>query len=105
MICVCIYIYIMVGNPHPAQIAQFELFELVAVSELYNQFPVERFQATVSQSTVPFAPLTMACCIYVYNLCVYIYIYTHTRISIQIYKPYAGSSHAAAFVLRAPKHK
>ena len=42
-----------VRNPHRAQISQFELFELVLLLRLDKQFPVEQFEATVSQSTVP----------------------------------------------------
>ena len=42
-----------VGNPHRAQIDQFELFELILLLKLDRQLPVERFEATVSQSTVP----------------------------------------------------
>ena len=34
--------------------AQFELFELILLSKLDKPFPVERFEATVSQSAVPF---------------------------------------------------
>ena len=45
-----------VGDPHRAQISQFELFELSILSELDKQFPVEQFEATVSQSTVPSPP-------------------------------------------------
>ena len=47
-----------VGNPHRAQIVQFELFELILLLTLAKQFPVERFEATVSQSTVPSPPVT-----------------------------------------------
>ena len=46
-----------VGNPHRAQISQFELFELILLSKLYKQFPVEQFEATVSRSTAPLPPL------------------------------------------------
>ena len=46
----------VVGNPHRAQISQSELFELTLVSKVSKQFPVERFEATVSQSTVPSPP-------------------------------------------------
>ena len=42
-----------VGNPHRAQVSQFELFELILLLKLDRQLPVERFEATVSQSTVP----------------------------------------------------
>ena len=48
----------MVGNPHRAQISQFELFELFVLSKLDKEFPVEEFEATVSQSAVPSSPLT-----------------------------------------------
>ena len=41
-----------VGNPHGAQKSQFDLFELILLSKLDKQFPVEQFEATVSQSTV-----------------------------------------------------
>ena len=49
-----------VGNPHRAQIWQFELFELVLLLKLDKQLPIERFEATVSQSTVPSPPLRYA---------------------------------------------
>ena len=42
-----------VGNPYRAQISQFELFQLILSSKLNKHFPVERLEATVSQSTVP----------------------------------------------------
>ena len=42
-----------VGNPHRAQIYQIELFELILLLKLYKQLPVEQFEATASQSTVP----------------------------------------------------
>ena len=47
-----------VGNPHRAQNSQFELFELIPSLELDKRFPVEQFEATVSQSTVPSPPLS-----------------------------------------------
>ena len=47
----------MVGNPHRAQIYQFELFELILSLNLDKQLPVEQFEAKVSQSTVPSPPL------------------------------------------------
>ena len=46
-----------VGNPRRAQMYQFELFELILLLKLDKHFPVEQFEATVSQSTVPFPPL------------------------------------------------
>ena len=46
------------GNPHRAQISQFELFELILLLKLEKRFPVEQFEATVSQSKVPSPPLT-----------------------------------------------
>ena len=49
-----------VGNPHRAQICQFELFELLLLLKSDKQFPVEQFEATVSQSTVPSPPLMSA---------------------------------------------
>ena len=42
---------------------QFELFELVPLLKLDKQFPIEQFEATVSQPTVP-SPLlstSLAC--------------------------------------------
>ena len=45
-----------VGNPHRARISQFELFELVLLSKLDKQLPVQQLEATVSQSTVPSPP-------------------------------------------------
>ena len=42
-----------VGNPHRAQIYQFELSELILLLRLDKQFPFEQSEATVSQSTVP----------------------------------------------------
>ena len=56
-----------VGNPRRAQISQFQLrtrfsqfepFELILLLKLDKRFPVEQFEATVSQSTVP-SPLLM----------------------------------------------
>ena len=41
------------GNPHRAQIYQFELFELILCVNLDKQLSIEQFEATVSQSTVP----------------------------------------------------
>ena len=46
-----------VGHPHRTQICQFESFELILLSKSDERFPVERFMATVSQSTVPPPPL------------------------------------------------
>ena len=42
-----------VGNHHRAQFCQFEFFELILLLKLDERFPVEQFEATVSQSTVP----------------------------------------------------
>ena len=47
-----------VGDPYRDEISQFELFELVLLLKLDNQFSVEQFEATGSQSTVPSPPLT-----------------------------------------------
>ena len=49
-----------VGNPHRAQISQFELFELILLSKLDKQLPVERFEATASQPAAPSPPLDPA---------------------------------------------
>ena len=49
----------MVGNPHRAQISRFELVELILLLKSDKQLPVERFEAAVSQSTVPSPPLFM----------------------------------------------
>ena len=49
-----------IGNPHRIQFHQFELFELLLLFKLDKQFPVEQFEATVSQSTVTSPPLTHA---------------------------------------------
>ena len=46
-----------VGKPHRGHISQFELFELILLLKLDGQFPVDQFEATGSQSTVPFPPL------------------------------------------------
>ena len=39
-----------IGNPHRAQIYQFELFELILLLKFDKQFSVEQFEATVSCS-------------------------------------------------------
>ena len=54
-----------VGNPHRAQISRFELRELTLSFRLDKRFPVERFEAAVSQSTVPSPP----------HIYIYIYMY------------------------------
>ena len=48
-----------VGNPHRAQIYRFELFELIPLFKVDKQFPLEQFEAMVSQSTVPCPPLNI----------------------------------------------
>ena len=48
-----------VGNPHRAQIVQFELFKPFLLLKLDELFPVEQFEATVSQSAVPSTPLNL----------------------------------------------
>ena len=48
------------GNPHEAQISQFELFELILSFELDKQLLVEQFEATASQSRAPSPPLSPA---------------------------------------------
>ena len=49
-----------VGNPPRAQTYKFELFELILLLKLDKQFPIEQFEPTVSQSTVPSPPLRNA---------------------------------------------
>ena len=46
-----------VGNPHRAQIHQFELFELILLLNFVKRLHVERLEAAVSQSTAPSPPL------------------------------------------------
>ena len=46
-----------VGNPHRAQTYEFDFFELILLFNLDKRFPVVRFEATLSQSTVPSPPL------------------------------------------------
>ena len=71
-----------VGNLHRAQIVRFELFELVLLLKSDKQFPVEQFEATASQSTVP-SPLLMVMYIYIYiDRCIHIYIYIYVYIHI-----------------------
>ena len=47
-----------VGNPHRAQIYEFEFFELVHLFKIEKQFPVEQFDAAVTRSTVPSLPFS-----------------------------------------------
>ena len=46
-----------VENPPRAQIVQFELFELIPLLKSDEQFSTDRFEPTVSRSTVPSPPL------------------------------------------------
>ena len=60
-----------VGNPGRARISQFDLFELGLLLKLDNQFPVEHFEPTVSQSTssplrIPTAKAETAPCSNIY---------------------------------------
>ena len=41
-----------VGNPHRGQMPKFEFFELFLLFKLGSKLYIERFEATVSQSTV-----------------------------------------------------
>ena len=51
------------GNPHRAQMSQFELFELILLLKLAKQFPAEQFEATVSQnSTLPHVTALLCFC-------------------------------------------
>ena len=49
-----------VKNPHRAQMYRFGFFELIPLLELDKRFPVEQFEAAVSQSTIPSPPLISA---------------------------------------------
>ena len=51
-----------IGNPHRAQVYQFDFFEFILSlkSDIKKQFPVEQFEATVSQSTAPSPPCQRA---------------------------------------------
>ena len=42
-----------VGNTHRTQISQFDIFELILLLKLDKLLPVDQFEATASQSTVP----------------------------------------------------
>ena len=70
------------GNPHRDQISRFELFELILLLRLDKQFPVERFEAAASQSTVPF-PLLRLYYIILYDtiLSIHIYIYIYNTLA------------------------
>ena len=46
-----------VGNPHRAQISQFQLFEFSLLLKLDKRFSIEQFEPTVSQSIVSSPPL------------------------------------------------
>ena len=64
----------MIG-PRRAQISQCELFELIPLLKLNKQFPVEQFEATVSQSTVPspFLIVRRRACVWVHNYVIFPY--------------------------------
>ena len=49
-----------VGNPHRAQIPQFELFEFTMLLKVDKQLYIEQFETTVSDSAVPSHPLRCA---------------------------------------------
>ena len=66
-----------------AQISQFEPFELILLLKLDKQFPVEQFEAAMSQSTVPSPPLKFAC-VYIY-IYIYMYVYVYVYVYIYIY--------------------
>ena len=51
------YIYIYRERERESEISQFELFELILLSKLDERLPVERFEATLSQSALPSPPL------------------------------------------------
>ena len=73
-----------VGNPPRARMSQFELFEFILLLKFGKRFPVERFEATVSQSTAPSPPLPKGAEGVPENT-IYIYIYTQMYIVIYIY--------------------
>ena len=82
----------MVGNPHRAQIFQFELFELILLFNFDKQLPAEQFEAAVSQSTVPFPPRIIVVSIIIISIiiiallvCIYIYIQKEREMYIYIY--------------------
>ena len=62
----------MVGNPHRAQISQFELFELILLLKFDKRFPVEQFEAAASQSAAVPSPLLY------FHSCVHWIIYNNT---------------------------
>ena len=90
-----------VGNPHPAPFCIFELSELIVLFDLDKRFPVEQFEATISQPAVPSSPLlnmivlapllpplSLSLYIYIYmyiHICIYICIYTYMCVYIYIY--------------------
>ena len=74
-----------VGNPHRAQIVQFELCELILLLKFDNKFSIEQFEPTVSQSTVSSPLLLFSWGFIIVHMCIYIYIYTHAYICIYIY--------------------
>ena len=49
--------YFTVGNPHRAQMSQFELFVILLLLKVIKPFSIEQFEATGSQSTVHSPPL------------------------------------------------
>ena len=61
-----------VGNPHRAQISQFELFELILLLKFDKRFPVEQFEAAASQSAAVPSPLLY------FHSCVHWIIYNNT---------------------------
>ena len=92
-----------VGIPHRAQVSQFELFELILFLKLDDQFSIEHFEPTVSQSAISSPPPklaeTVAVCLYrrrrreterqeslhTYHVYIYMYIYMYIYIYIYMY--------------------
>ena len=70
-----------VGNPHRAQIVQFELFELILLLKTRQTAPCRAARGS-SISVSRTLPLLIYVCMYV---CIYIYIYTHMCVHIYIY--------------------
>ena len=93
-VCVSLSIYTYVHM----YFSKFELFDLILLLKLDKQFPVEQFEATVSQSTVPsplftstmrrfrvravYAHVCIYVCVYIY---IYIYICMYLSLSLYIY--------------------
>ena len=63
-----------VGNPHRAQISQFELFELVLLLELDKTVPRRAIRGSSISVSSTLPPLSIACAIYYATIIRYYYI-------------------------------